>query len=128
MKISILLGLLVAASSVHALDQRHTSISSDEITGYCDFDNDGRLDVLLIERSTGSYRIGEQNADGTLSWASSRPSGMSEPSELAVGVLGQLGELSFALVNPDANRVQIIVPGSNAATRVECKLRTLIKR
>ncbi|MFT5409586.1 MAG: hypothetical protein ACI9NC_002311 [Verrucomicrobiales bacterium] len=119
MKISILLGLLVAASSVHALDQRHTSISSDEITGYGDFDNDGRLDVLLIERSTGSYRIGEQNADGTLSWASSRPSGMSEPSELAVGVLGQLGELSFALVNPDANRVQIIVPGSNAATQAD---------
>jgi hypothetical protein len=114
MKRFILLGLFIAANSAHALDKRHTSISTDEIIGYGDFNDDGRLDLLLIERESGTYRIGDQNVDGTLSWTPSRPSGLPNASELAVGVLRQVGELSFALVNPDANRVQIIVPGSSA--------------
>jgi hypothetical protein len=80
-----------------------------------DFDGDGRRDLIIVDKSTGDYRISYQLAPGVLTWTASRASGISGATGLGIGKLTSLTYDSLALTGPDANRINIIDATNTAA-------------
>src|SRR6266849_2153010 len=50
--------------------------TSHEFFGSGDFDGDGRLDIVIVDKESGKYRLGYQTTAGALLWVDNRPSGM----------------------------------------------------
>src|SRR3954465_7775681 len=78
----------------------------DEFFANGDFDGDGRLDVVIVDKETGKYRVGYQLPDGQLNWVDCRPSGIRGVTGFTVGKLLAEHE-SFAFTTPDANQISI---------------------
>ena len=47
-----------------------------EFFGSADFDGDGLLDLVIVDKESGKYRLGYQSASGLVNWVDCRPSGM----------------------------------------------------
>ena len=73
-----------------------------------DFNGDSLRDQLIVDKATGSYRVGYQVTPGVYSWASARASGIANATGLGIGKLNSLVFDSIALTGPDANRVNIL--------------------
>jgi Tol biopolymer transport system component len=56
-----------------------------ELVSSADFDGDGRLDVLVVDRATGNARVGFQTSAGILSWSQPISTGVAGPASVAVG-------------------------------------------
>jgi len=82
--------------------------TSSELQSDGDFNGDGRRDLLIVDRPTGSYRIGYQMSPGVYTWASARASGIAGATGLGIGKLDSLTFDSIALTGPDANRINIL--------------------
>lgn len=95
------------ACPLHALDQRHTYTTDRELQGFIDSNDDGLLDVLIIDRSTGRYRIGYQTG-ATLSWEGPYPTGISDPSGFSVAPITNSGRDELVVAGPGANRVHLL--------------------
>lgn len=81
-----------------------------------DFDGDGNADVLMLDKSSGLYRIGYGTGAGGFNFAESRPTGVSAVTGMAVGKLKGLSAESFAVTSPDQNRTQILSPTTMGVT------------
>ena len=79
-----------------------------ELQASGDFNGDGRLDLIIVDKSTGSYRVGYQQVSGSLNWVGPRASGIAPATGLGVGKLDSLAFDSLALTGPDANRVNLL--------------------
>jgi formylglycine-generating enzyme required for sulfatase activity len=73
-----------------------------------DFDGDGRLDTVIVDKETGKYRLGYQLADGQLTWVDCRPSNIRGVTGFTVGKLLAAGHEAFAFTTPDANQISIV--------------------
>ncbi|MDE3068662.1 MAG: hypothetical protein KGJ60_14090, partial [Verrucomicrobiota bacterium] len=73
-----------------------------------DFNGDGRGDLIILDKATGSYRIGYQLSPGSYTWVSARASGVANATGLGIGRLDSLAFDSLAVAGPDANRVNIL--------------------
>ncbi|MCX6930144.1 MAG: thrombospondin type 3 repeat-containing protein [Verrucomicrobia bacterium] len=73
-----------------------------------DFNGDSLRDLLIVDKATGSYRVGYQVTPGVYAWASARASGIANATGLGIGKLDSLVFDSLALTGPDANRVNIL--------------------
>jgi hypothetical protein len=82
--------------------------TATELQGTADFDGDGRPDLIILEKSTGAYRVAYQTSPGMYSWVPARASGISGATGLGLGKLNSLAYDSLAVTGPDANRVNII--------------------
>ena len=79
-----------------------------------DFNGDGRRDVVLIDRTTGTARLGFQQASGTFLWSDPQPTGIESPEALSVGrFYGPVAD-AFAVGSPAANRLHLLTMGSPA--------------
>ena len=105
----ILTLLLIAAHPVLAIHPRHTYVTPDELQGFGDFDADGRLDVLIVDRASGLYRVGLGQSDGTLLWQSAKSSGCPGADAIAVGPISSSTD-SVAITGRSANRIHLIDP------------------
>jgi len=81
-----------------------------EFTASGDFNGDGTLDVIIIDKPTGLYRVGTRTGTGTPSFANSRPTGVSNVGGVALGKLNGTVFDSFAVTASDQNRVQVLTP------------------
>jgi hypothetical protein len=90
--------------------------SASELQSDGDFNGDGRRDLLIVDRATGSYRIGYQLSPGVYTWAAARASGIANATGLGIGKLDSLTYDSIALTGPDANRVNILDATNSALT------------
>ena len=79
-----------------------------EIFGRGDFDGDGRLDMVILDKATGKYRLGYQLADGTWNWVDNRPSGMKPVTGFSVGKVTSPKNDGLAFTSPDANQVTLV--------------------
>src|SRR5262245_34815510 len=52
-----------------------------------DFNGDGLLDAVIVDRTTGAYRVGYQSPGGEHTWTTPRASGVAGVSGVAVGHL-----------------------------------------
>src|SRR5262245_19947792 len=69
-----------------------------------DFNGDGLLDAVIVDRTTGAYRIGYQSPGGEHTWITPRASGVAGVSGVAVGHLLNPGAHGLAFTAPEANR------------------------
>lgn len=82
-----------------------------EFTSSGDFNGDGNVDVLIVDKVTGLYRIGYGTGLMTTpNYATARPSGVTNGTSIAVGKLLGTTADSFAITAPSQNRVQILSP------------------
>jgi hypothetical protein len=89
-----------------------------EFTAAADFDGDGLLDAVIVDKTSGHFRLGFTDTNGT-AWHAARSAGMSDITGFGIGplLLAEPGagalpnafvrdDLTFA--NPTANRIQIL--------------------
>lgn len=89
--------------------------STHEITATGDFDGDGREDVVIVDKATGSYRVAHQLVAGQHSWSAPRASGIAPVTSIAVGRLLDTSRDALAFTGPDANRVNILAADNPAS-------------
>lgn len=75
-----------------------------------DFDGDGRLDVLVIDRETGAARVAFQNAANELIWQIPFATGIAKVTGISVGRVASTTYDSVVVTGPDANRVNRLDP------------------
>jgi hypothetical protein len=103
--------VLMATLSAHAL----TTESPAELLLSADLDGDSRLDLVIVDRVTGGYRIGYQLAPGVYTWAESRGSGVQDVTSAQAGRLFSLTHDTLAFASPVANRVNLLEATSASA-------------
>src|SRR6266436_7070818 len=81
--------------------------SPNEIFADGDFDGDGRADLVIVDKTTGDYRLAYQLSGGDYTWAKARASGIDNVSGLAVGKLLNTTADALALTGPAANRLNV---------------------
>lgn len=110
-----LLVLLMLGMESHGFDRRQVSVTTNELSGFGDWDGDGDLDVVIIDRTEGTYRTAMQQTDHSLEWRSSRPTGIVYPEHLSVHRLTDLTRDQIVVSSAQANRVHVITPGFGSA-------------
>lgn len=82
-----------------------------------DFDGDAKTDVVIVDKASGSYRIGYQASVGQLSWSEARVSGVSNVTAVGVGPSLVLGRDALLMsTRSEARIVAADVPDSSTAT------------
>ncbi len=76
-------GLLTGAASAVALGFVYET--KNELIGTGDFDGDGQQDVVVVDRTSGKYRLGYGQDDGGVEWINHRLAGLKGVTGLAVG-------------------------------------------
>jgi formylglycine-generating enzyme required for sulfatase activity len=109
---------LTAAPILILAENRSPSLiyeSPREFFGSADFDGDGLLDVVIVDKESGKYRLGYQTTGGLFAWVDCRPSGTKGIAGFSIGkLLGtKLEALGFAA--PDANQITIVDVSSATA-------------
>ena len=99
---------LLAGTTVQETDR--------EFSAAGDFNGDTFPDVLVLDKTSGVYRIGYGSSSGALTFAQGRPSGIGTVSGCAVGKLNGIASDSFAVTTPTANRAQILSPVTTGYT------------
>ncbi|HNQ73524.1 MAG TPA: VCBS repeat-containing protein [Verrucomicrobiota bacterium] len=87
-----------------------------EATGYADLDGDGRADVVLIDRGTGTVRAGFQlDNSGALEWTPGLAAGIYNITGVTAGRLLVTTRDTLALTAPESGRVKLVgINGSGA--------------
>jgi hypothetical protein len=68
---------------------------------------DGRIDVVVVERTTGLVSIGKTNADNTMTWTVPEPCGLTGITGLAVGPFNGGTADVAAITAPGGNRITL---------------------
>lgn len=79
-----------------------------------DFDGDGRDDIVIVEKTTGLYRLAYQAAPGKHTWLDARASGITDVTGISVGRVLSTTRDTLALASPQANRVNLFEATSPA--------------
>jgi hypothetical protein len=82
-----------------------------------DFNGDGVLDVLVLDKASGNARVGYQNPnDGALTWSLPLVTGVENVTGCAVGRFLTTVADAVAVTAPDFNRIYLVsLGGTNAA-------------
>ncbi|MFZ4765671.1 MAG: hypothetical protein ACOYMN_12020, partial [Roseimicrobium sp.] len=88
-------------------------LASGEYVTSGDFNGDGRLDVLLLDKATGLWRRGSEDALGPgFTFDQARPSGLEHVTGLAAGYFRQEGITAVAACSASTNRLHFILNGA----------------
>lgn len=112
---SLLLVLSIFADTSLALDRRQVLYTDREIHGLGDWNGDGRLDLIVIDRVLGTFRLGMQRVDQSLIWGPSQPTGIEFPGHLSVHRLVGLDRDEAVVCSSQANRVHLLQPAQGVS-------------
>ena len=73
-----------------------------------DFDGDGKLDLVIVDKATGRVRVGYGTSPGRFNWAKWQRGGVSNPTGVAAGRFVDRKHDSLALAAADENSVVVI--------------------
>ena len=79
-----------------------------EFIGNGDFDGDGRMDLLIVDRASGKYRLGYQISAGNYNWVEWRPAGMKDVSSVSIGKLFNEKQDGIAFASADDNKLAVV--------------------
>jgi Tol biopolymer transport system component len=79
-----------------------------EFTSSGDFNGDGRLDALVLDKATGNARVGFQDASGALTWSPPVPTGVAQAGSLAVGRFIETNRQAIAVTSLELNRIHVL--------------------
>ncbi|HEY9508945.1 MAG TPA: hypothetical protein VIV82_03705, partial [Verrucomicrobiae bacterium] len=82
--------------------------TSDEFLTSGDFNGDGRIDALVLDKATGNARVGYQNSTGALDWAPAIPTGADLANAVAVGRFAETNRDSIAVTSESLNRIHVL--------------------
>jgi uncharacterized membrane protein len=85
--------------------------NSTELTTQGDWNGDGNPDLLVLDRDTGSLRVGLANGTA-IDWQEPIPTGVENATSIAFGQFTYAGlpKVGLAVTSPLLNRVQVIHP------------------
>ena len=106
----ILVLIALLPYSALGIDSRHTYRTTGELQGFGDFNGDTRLDLVVIDRSSGACRLGIQQLDGSITWHAAIPSGVPNAEAFASGSILASGSDQLAITGTSANAVHLIDP------------------
>jgi hypothetical protein len=99
------------------LPPTHFHVGPVEITGYADLDGDGRADAVIVDRETGTVRVGFQlDNSGTLEWTPGRAAGIYNITGVTAGRLLVSTRDTLAFTAPEAGRVKLVGLNGPSAT------------
>lgn len=101
-------GWVVAVWALVAHAAPFTYETPTELLNSGDFNGDGRIDAVIVDRATGNARVGLQNAGGGLNWLAGTPTGVPNATGLAVGRFLQTTRHAIAVTSPEHNRVTAV--------------------
>src|SRR5689334_4901329 len=111
MKVRILALLCLAAPAALAA----VSETPEELQSSGDLNGDGRLDLVIVDKATGVFRVGYGQPNGSNSWVEARPTGIEHVTGLSIGRTLDTTRDALAVTSPDANRVNLIDASSPSA-------------
>ncbi|HSH16964.1 MAG TPA: hypothetical protein VLD18_13070, partial [Verrucomicrobiae bacterium] len=79
-----------------------------------DWDGNGLLDAVIVDRATGTYRLGFQTPGGIHTWTAPRSSGVSGVSGFTVGLVLDNALDGLAFTSEEANRINLIPANSQS--------------
>ncbi len=86
-----------------------------EFFGSGDFDQDGRTDMVIVDKESGKYRLGYQTVAGVFSWVDCRPSGTKGIAGFSIGRVLATNQVGLAFDSPDANQITLVEVSSPTA-------------
>ncbi len=89
--------------------------TSRELFGNGDFDGDGRMDVVIIDKESGKFRLGYQQPTGLFNWVDCRPSGVKGVAGASVARIFKPNLDAIAFTSPDANQLSLVDVSSPTA-------------
>jgi hypothetical protein len=98
--LSALLGPLTAAAFTYG--------TPDELHLWADLDGDTRADAVIVDRVTGSFRVGYQPVPGEYKWAAARASGMQSVTGASAGKILGLAKQELLVTAVNANAVNVL--------------------
>jgi formylglycine-generating enzyme required for sulfatase activity len=108
------------AEPMPILAEQHTSSlvyeTPQEFFASGDFDQDGRADMIIVDKESGKYRLGYQLTPGVFSWVDCRPSGIKGVAGFSIGRLLAANRDAAAFTSPDANQITLVDISSATAS------------
>ncbi len=82
--------------------------TAQEFFGRGDFNGDGHVDIVIVDKASGKYRLAYQLTPGVFTWVDNRPSGIKGVSGFSIGKLLTTNLDALAFTSPDANQITIL--------------------
>ncbi|QBG49046.1 hypothetical protein EGM51_17185 [Verrucomicrobia bacterium S94] len=82
--------------------------TEQELITRADLDGDGRQDIVVVDKSSGTFRAGYQISSDLFTWSESRSLGATNITGLATGPITDVNYDSIAAVTPFMNRIHLI--------------------
>ncbi|MCC5839942.1 MAG: hypothetical protein JJT96_07450 [Opitutales bacterium] len=108
--LTFLAALLLLSIPLHAVDPVREGLY--EWFGTGDFNNNGRIDWVVVDKATGAYRVAHGAVDGSLAWGGPHYSGVAPVDSLAMGEMLLGNHISMAVAGVASNRVNIFALNS----------------
>ena len=80
-----------------------------------DYDKDGRIDLVIVDKESGKYRLGYQLTPGVFSWVDCRMSGIKGVAGFSIGHLLAANQAGMAFTSPDDNQITLVDVSSSTA-------------
>ncbi len=114
---AVLTAILFSVVTLSAAEQPVLTIyeTPREFFGRGDFDGDGGIDLVIVDKESGKCRLGYLAEGGLFSWADSRPTGLKGVTGFSIGKLFADKSAALVLTSPDANAITLVEASSRMA-------------
>ncbi|MCC5804858.1 MAG: hypothetical protein JJU00_00900 [Opitutales bacterium] len=102
---------------LHAqLPEVHVHETAAEFVVTADFTGNGLADTVIVDRTSGAYRLGRQTSFAIVSWEEPRATGIGAVTGASAGRVQATGRHSLVVTAPEANRIHVIDVANTASS------------